>query len=304
MQIDAGYPRGGLVVTAGLEGESRTKRQQLAAELRRLRDLAGVSGREMANRLQISQSKVSRIESAATTPSLPEVTKWAEVVGAVPEKQELLIALTEGAFTEVHSWRAALRDKPHVQDEISRRESSARLVQIFEPSVVPGLLQTAEYARRVFSLLEEPTPKSHVAAAVAGRMNRQVILYEEEINFEFLITESALRWRPGPPRMLLAQLDRIRSLSSLGNVSIGLIPSAGNAIAFTSHNFVIYGEHDDGRDDFVEVEMIHGNALINESGDVELYKNRWPSLREMALFDDAAGEFLDTLAADLRAIAG
>ena len=62
--------------------EHRTKRERLATELRRLRDQAGISGRDLAHRVGISQSKVSRIESGTVIPSLPEVTAWGEAVVA------------------------------------------------------------------------------------------------------------------------------------------------------------------------------------------------------------------------------
>src|SRR5262245_37379524 len=131
-----------MMAVADDRGDPRTNRQILAAELWRLRDQAGVSGRELAQRIGISQSKVSRIESETTIPSLPEGKAWTEALGAPSETQDRLAVLTEAAFTEVHTWRTALKTRAHLQGEINEREARARTVRTFQPSVIPGLLQT------------------------------------------------------------------------------------------------------------------------------------------------------------------
>lgn len=274
-------------------------RQRLAAELRRLRDLAGVSGRELAQRIGISQAKVSRIESGSTVPSLPEVTAWGEALEVSVEAQEKLISLTEAAYTEVHPWRAALQRRGHLQDYVQEQEALTRKMRVFQPSVVPGLLQTAGYARQVFSMFQVPYTEEDLAAAVASRLHRQLAIYNEQRKFDFLITEAALRWRPGPYKLLLAQLDRIISVSTLDNISIGLIPSSREALTFTSHGFVIY-EGDEDEDRFVGVEIVHANLEIRATSDIGLYHDRWELLRQMAIFDDEARDFLARLSAEIR----
>ncbi|WP_395111500.1 helix-turn-helix domain-containing protein [Actinomadura sp. SCN-SB] len=290
-------------------------RGQLASELRRLRGMSGISGRDLAARLGISQSKVSRIESGATMPSLPEVTAWVRTVSGDDETERRLIAITEAAFTEVQAWRAALRDRSHLQDETLERESRTSRSQTFQPSVVPGLLQTAEYARRVFTLFREiPYGPAELAAAVAGRLDRQLALFQEGRRFDFLITEAALRWRPGPPQLLLAQLDRVASLSTLDNVRIGVIPSDAEAVTYTSHGFVIFNDDreaagtgdtgSEGSDSYVTVDLIHARLNVTGPDDVELYRRRWELLSEMALSGDDARAFLARLAADIRGEGG
>jgi transcriptional regulator with XRE-family HTH domain len=73
-------------------------------ELHRARDLAGLSGRELAQRIGISQSKVSRIESGAVIPTAAEVTAWAEASGAPSQTRSLLLDLTERALPELYAW--------------------------------------------------------------------------------------------------------------------------------------------------------------------------------------------------------
>jgi transcriptional regulator with XRE-family HTH domain len=288
-----------VTVTASAWDADREQAQRLAGELRRLRDLSGLSGRELARRMGTSQSKVSRIESGTTIPTLPEVTAWTSAIGASAEVHDSLVALAEAAFTEAQSWRDASRRRPHAQDEIRALESRTRMLCVFQPSVVPGLLQTAEYARRVFSFFPVTLAERDVPAAVAGRLNRQLALYETDRKFSFLITEAALRWRPGPPELMVAQLDRIASVSTLDNVSVGVIPLGVPAVATLTHSFVIY-EGRDERDSLVEVDTIHALLLVKRPADVELYRQRWARLTQMAVFAEEAREFISGVSAHLR----
>ncbi len=175
-----------------------SNRRRLAVELRRLRDRAGLSGRQLAERISISQSKVSRIESGFTIPSGPEVAAWAAAVSASGTATELLTMLTDAAYTEVHPWHAALREQVHLQDEIQEIETRADIELTYEPTVVPGLLQTAEYARRVFTMFEPAYAELDIPAVVSGRLDRQVALFDPGRRFMFLITEGAVPWTTSP----------------------------------------------------------------------------------------------------------
>jgi transcriptional regulator with XRE-family HTH domain len=275
-------------------------RLRLAGELRRLRDLSGVSGRELARRIAISQSKVSRIESGMVMPSLPEVTAWGTALGASQATLDHLAFLTNQAFTEVQPWREALRDKGHLQDEIQEQEALARHIRTFQSYIVPGLLQTAEYTRRVFSIRQPPYAEEDLSAAVAARLNRQQVMFGQGRQFDFLIAEAALYWRPGPARMLLGQFDRIASIMTLENVSIGLIRYDQEAVTWIAHGFVIYDGLEDDQHGFVSVEMLQGETTFHDPLDVEIYRDQWLSLREMAIFDNEARDYLTALADGIR----
>lgn len=275
--------------------------QQLAQELRRLRSLAGISGREFAQRIGVSQSTISRIEAGRLVPALPVVLAWGEEVGASVDAREKLRLLTEAAHAGVSRWHSALRERDHLQDDIRAQEAAARVVRVFQPSVVPGLLQTAEYARRVFSLFQVPYSDEGLAAALAARMDRQLALYDTARRFEFLVTEAALRWRPGPPSLLVAQLGRIAALGTLDNVSIGVIPHDTEAITFMSHGFAIYDLEDDDPP-VVSVETVHANLAVRAAQDVALYQERWSLLHRMAVFDDAAEKVLASVADHVRVV--
>jgi transcriptional regulator with XRE-family HTH domain len=287
---------------ADAEDRLLAHRQRLAAELRRLRDRSGLSGRHLAERIGISQSKVSRIESGLTIPSGPEVTAWAAAVGASEETVTLLAALTDSLYTEVHPWHATLGERDHLQSEIQELENRTAAKLTYEPTIVPGLLQTAEYARRLLTLFYPVFAEADIPSVVAGRLDRQLALFDPSRHFSFLITENALRWRPGPLPMMLSQLDRVASVSTLENVSIGLIPQAARAVTYVPNGFVIFEMSDPDTDALVMVETVHANLTINDPVQVALYRRQWSLLAKAAVYRDEARALLAAVAADIRAL--
>lgn len=279
-----------------MTSETHTQRKYLGNELRRLREAAGLSGRDMAPLVGVSQSTVSRWEKGTKVPTIPESNAFADAVQATPETRERLLHLVEAAHSEVVTWRAALRDKGHLQDQVRELEATARRLRNYQPVIIPGLLQTAEYARRVLPLVDR-TGRQDYAAAVASRMQRQEILYDPARRFDFLITEAALRLRLGGPEVLLPQLDRIAQVSTLANVTVGLIPH-GPVTAVGWHPFVIYEDVQDG-EPFVRVEMVHGMATIDRAEDVALYQALAESLARDAVSGAEARGLLDRIGREM-----
>ncbi|MBL1075884.1 helix-turn-helix domain-containing protein [Nocardia sp. 2] len=284
--------------SVGRQGHPRV---QLGVELRRLRDLAGISGRELARRVGISQSTLSRIEAGHVVPPLPQVLDWAEAVGAEADSLRALRALTESAHSpEVREWAASLAERVHLQDDVRAFEEDAQVVLNFQPALVPGLLQTADYARRVFDTFDPPYTPEALAAALAARLERQRVLYDPAKRFEFLMTEAALRFRPGPYRVLLAQLDRIISIETLDTVAIGVIPQDIEASTTIPHGFVIYENEDHA---VASAEPIPGSMVTRGPELVDAHRRRWAALTRMALSDNDAREFLTELRDEIQRIA-
>ncbi len=100
--------------------------------------------------------------------------------------------------------------------------------------------------------------------------------------------------------MLAAQLDRISSLSTLRNVSIGVLPFGVRATVPYSHSFIIYETPDDDENDFVNIEMIHANTYLKSETDVDIYRKRWDGLERLALHEDEARLFLNDLGREIR----
>lgn len=260
--------------------------------------MAGVSGRQLAQRTGLSQSRVSRIERGDALASIPELTAWLEQSGAA-DRLEQMISATEAALNQTDSWHKFAQEVSfaEMQEQVRSREATARTQLSFLPSLVPGLLQTAEYARLVF-IASDLTGEQDYAAAVQRRLDRQQLLYDRSHTFEFVLTEAALRWRPGPRELLVAQLDRIASVATLSNVTIGVIPLDVEAHAIPWHGFTL-NEHVDDGEPFVEVETMHAYLTVERPADVEVYRRQYGVLRESAVVGQELADFLSSLRSEL-----
>jgi transcriptional regulator with XRE-family HTH domain len=276
------------------------RRRQLGEELLRLRERAVLSGRELAVQVGISQSKVSRIESGAALPTVSEVISWASATKASAAESRALQMLTEAADTEVHPFDDILGGPGHIQEIIRKLEEDSGTKLAYQPSVVPGLLQTPEYTRRALAMFRPPYPEHHIPAVIDARLRRQAALFEPAREFRFLITEAALRFRLGPATMMAAQLDRIAAISTLENVEIGLIRADALVKTYVPHGFVIFEAVDGGPGALVLAETVHANLSISRPGHVRLYHEQWALLKEMAVFDAAARDLLMKVSEDMR----
>ncbi len=274
--------------------------QPLADELRLLRSLSGLSIRDLTERAGLSsKGRTSRIELAQALPTLSEITAWADATNAAPDTRARLQQLAAAAHTTVASFRRTIGDRRHLDDSVLDEETAARRLITVQSAVVPGLLQTAEYTRRLLPLVD-PTERQDIGEFVASRLRRQEALYNQDKRFEYIITESALRCPVGDAPVMAAQYDRLANLSTLHNVRIGLLPAAHTPAAVAMANFDIHApDPDDDTTAYVLLELPHGLVTLHDPDDVAVYLDLLRKLATPALHDDAARAFLTTLTNDL-----
>src|SRR5208282_2701091 len=124
--------------------------RRLGLALRGLRLDAGLTGQQLADRAGLSQSTVSRIELGQAVPTISDIERWVRVTRASGEQEAELRALAEAAAVETISWRKAVRrGLPDLQQDVRELEASAATLLNFQPTIIPGLLQTADYARQI-----------------------------------------------------------------------------------------------------------------------------------------------------------
>jgi transcriptional regulator with XRE-family HTH domain len=273
--------------------EISPQRRALAAALRSLREAARLDQRELARRAGWTQPKVSRLENGRTSPTSDDLAAWVQAVGAGAGALAELSALAEQAAIEATGWKMLHRHGyGRNQQAVEELERESKLVTNFEPSIVPGLLQTAEYARRAILTWDPKIGVDDVADYVSGRLQRQQALYDPSQSWEFIVTEGALRWQPGPPEVLRAQLGHLRSMATLGNVKLGIIPFAGEAPAGFMHGFVVF-ERDE--DTIITVETFTDRLRVEAPSRIDSYLEVLQRLRAGALWGDDAIAFLDTM---------
>lgn len=282
--------------------EPRNAREQLAHDLKFLREAAGLSERQLAERIGggANQTWVQRQEAGKGTTARSlrpqRIEAWARVTGADIHTQVRLRVLLESILRGDQSWRERLGDRAHLQEEMRAREATAHTVRNFQPTVIPGLLQTPEYARFVIRLADVEGVVDH-SAALASRLQRQEILFTGEKRFEFLLGEAALHWPASQPEMLAAQLDRIVTLSSLKSVSVAVLPLGEPVNVIPWSNFVIF----DGDAPFVSIELSHREDPIADFGRAEFYRQLYSKMRDRALVGADAVALIQRIATGLRA---
>lgn len=273
-------------------GELSSQRRGLGEALRAVRSEAGLTGVQLAERLGVSQSQVSRVELGQQTASVELVRSWAEVTGVREDRTAELVEWAEAAGTEAVAFGTAMpRGLAGLQQDSRELEASAATIRSFQPVLVPGLLQVPEYARRIFAAGNPAHSTAEIAAAVAARMDRQLLLYEGTTQFEFVIAEAALRWRVGAPHAMLAQLDRITALAGLETVTIGLIPLNIQVDTWHEHGFNLKEDRAEN-DPVVTVETQTCQVTTTDPAEVAFYREAFAHLREAALHGPEADELL------------
>ena len=271
-------------------GQPATPAQvRLLAILRGLRDGAGMTTYQLAERLGWNQSKVTRAENGRVRLSTADVTQWAQATGADESIREELSQLAYSAATEARSWhishRAGLAAR---QDEMGRMDRSATHIAHFQPSVIPGLLQSEGYARRVMTM-GDVTGRGGIDRGVKARMKRQAILRERGRRFDYVLTEGALRWRPGPAAAMEEQLGHLLAAAAFPAVSLSIIPFGREARTWYSQGFAIFRGMPDGPE--VLTEGYTKEDFLRDERDVETYERIFALLRESALTGPEAAEF-------------
>jgi transcriptional regulator with XRE-family HTH domain len=265
--------------------------RRLAARLRRLREDAGLSTYQLAKAFtpQWSQSRVTRVERAVIMATAADVEAWADATRAPRHVRDELSDLAYEAWTQSRSWRSShRRGLAARQREMSVMERSATRVRHFQPALIPGLLQCPSYARRVLAM-GNVTGQRDVDEAVAARAARQAVLREPGRSFEYVLTEGALRWRPGPRDLMAAQRDHLLTAARLPSVSVTVIPFDQEARTVYEHGFAIFDIPDAP---LVLVEQYGGEDEKQDAREVALYEGVFAVLRESALAGEAALEFI------------
>ena len=269
-------------------------RSALGHRLRELRQHARLSGRQLAEALSWPPSKISKLENGRQTPSDDDIRSWLRATRGEGETEALLASLH--TLEEQHAeWRRILRAglRPR-QNELAELDQKTRIFRAFEATVIPGLLQTAEYARVRFAegirVLKLP---NDINEAVQGRVKRQEILYRPDKRFHFVLTEAALRMRLCQPEIMLGQLDRLVSFSALPNVRLGIIGFETRYATSPWHGFWLYDN------DRVLVETYSAALNLAQPQEIALYGSIFDELAAVASYGRAARAIITRVIDDL-----
>jgi transcriptional regulator with XRE-family HTH domain len=276
---------------------SERQRVELGALVRQHRKAAGLDQTELGNRSGLGQSAVSKVESARVTPTPETLGRLADALELSGEaRTELLdhLALLE---TEITSLRVRQRrGQRWAQEELGTLEAEAKTIAAYQLALVPGLLQTAEYARSMLSVLAPHNPDPD--GLVAGRLQRQQILYDPTRHFRFLMTEAAVRASVGAAPVLRGQFDRILALAGgFDHIEIAALPMGAPVQAYSVVSFDILG-------DVVVVELPGADVRLRDQPNLARYSTTFEGLWRSALRGADLVTFLRAIDRELAGIPG
>jgi transcriptional regulator with XRE-family HTH domain len=273
------------------------RRRRLAAELRRLRERAGLTGDQVAARVGWSASKLSRIENAHTAPPPAEVGELLALYDVEGRYADELRALAQEAAGK--GWWETF--SPTLQPdyaELIGMEAEAQSALSWEPLIVPGLLQTEDYAREVSTgYLEriDPVPPSETRRRVEARLARQQVLTRvNPLRLSVILDQSVLHRRFGNRDVMSAQIEQLLVLSERANISLRILPLDGRHPIGTGAFVLLQFDaaHDVTHQDVVYLEHLTGGRYVEEENEVFRYRRSFDRLSDLALDEQKSREIL------------
>ena len=274
-------------------------RRRLGAELRRLRTGAGLHLDQVADQLQCSTSKISRLETGKGIPKPADVRELIRIYDvAADSERDMLLRLvresrTEGWWESYTDGVAPERFFLDAPGRYAALETDAVGLRSFDLAILNGILQTAEYARAVLSAQLPRRSRHDLDQLVELRLHRQEALYRPSpLHLDMVVDESALARRVGSDEVMAAQMQRLLDLMELPTASIRLLPfDAGLTRAHLGH-FVILDIPDDLGSAVVYLEGHAGESFLDGASDVDTYDDVFAEVRGHALDPRASREIV------------
>jgi hypothetical protein len=275
------------------------QRARLAARLKELRAGEFRSGNQFAAHIGWPQPRVSKIETGAQRPSAQDISAWVNAVGAGPEVEaELLAMLAATRFSYVTHRENVDGGLAASLAFFAALEAQAAQIAEFQPAFIPGIVQTAAYARELLALHGGPVTSGASAADVetliATRIKRQQILYQPDKRIDIVIGETALHDPPGTIETLAGQLDRLVAVSGLPAVHLAVLRTGTPMPILPLGSFVV---HDD-RHAFVET--MTGEQQMDDPGQVAEYRKAFELLRAASLTGPDVVALVQRVAGEIR----
>jgi len=278
------------------EHSPTVRRRRLALELRRLREAARLTCEEVAEHLECSTSKVSRIETGRVSVSPRDVRDMLDLYGVSAQQGASLVQLARDSRQK--GWWHAYSDtiQPQFATYIGL-ESAASEIRIYEVTLIPGLLQTEEYARTVIAAGTVGGDHDGTERNVALLMARQPLLTgDDPPRLWAVLDEAALRRTVGGAGLMRLQLDHLLDLARLPNVAIQVIPFGAGAHPAMGRPFVILAFPERADPDVVYLEDLTSALYVEDVDEVDRYNMFFNHLRATALsFEDSAARIMSVI---------
>lgn len=267
------------------------RRRRLGQELRRLRELKGMTAEEVAERLLVSQSKISRLENGRRSISQRDVRDLCGVYEV--EDHRIVDSLMQMAKdSRQQGWWHAFGDIPY--SVYIGLETDAASLRVYEPQVVPGLLQTRQYAEALIAGALPESGSSDIEKRVGVRLRRQERIKDDEhpLRLWAVIDESALRRVVGDRHLMREQLEHLVEISQQPHVTVQVLPFDMGAHPGINGQYAILEFPDAADSSVVYIEGVTSDLYLEKANDVQKYSVMYEHLRAQALNVDQTRQFI------------
>ncbi|MFE3633789.1 helix-turn-helix transcriptional regulator [Streptomyces sp. NPDC059168] len=281
-----------------LRREPTARQMRLATELRRLREAAGLTAREAAALLGVGAPQITHIESALAGVSEKRLRRLASHYSCTDE--EHIEALVSLATDRTRGWWDEYRGLlPTSFLDLSELEFHASYRWDVDFLHIPGLLQTEDYARALFSRRVPELPQEELDLRVRHRMRRRVVLEQAEpVLYTALVHEAALRIRVGGRAASRTQLARILELSEADHVTVRVIPFELDDFADITAAMVYAGGSVPKLDTVVR-DGPHGALLIDSEAQLTVFRTLFRRVESVSLDPDRSRDLIRRVAQEL-----
>ncbi|OIJ93696.1 transcriptional regulator [Streptomyces sp. MUSC 14] len=272
------------------------RRRKLGAELRMLRTGAGLTSGDAARLVGWHQSKVSRIETGASGVKPADVRSLLDAYGVRDgHLRELLLMLagSDGAGDRHRWWHAYRGVLPPTYRDFISLESQASAMRTLETTVVPGLLQTPEYARAVTRAAVPDLDEERLDTLVEVRLARQDVLRSDPpLELCAVLDEAVLRREVGGPGVMARQLERLMEAARLPQVRLQVLPFGAGAHVGLTGPFVIFSFPSTSDLDVVVLDQLTSSLYLERKEDLKAYSEAFDTLRIHALSPEDSLDYI------------
>ncbi|CUW29625.1 helix-turn-helix domain-containing protein [Streptomyces reticuli] len=271
------------------------RRRRLGQELRRLRELKGMTAEEVAERLLVSQSKISRLENGRRSISQRDVRDLCGVYEV--EDQRIVDSLMEMARdSRQQGWWHTFGDIPY--SVYIGLEIDAESLRVYEPQLVTGLLQTRAYAEALVQGALPETSTNEIEKRVQVRMRRQerITAQNNPLRLWVVLDEAALRRVVGSRLVMREQLEHLIEMSQLPHVTVQVLPFEVGAHPGLNGQYAILEFADAADSSVVYLEGVTSDLYLEKAQDVQKYAVMYEHLRAQSLNVEASRHFIAEVA--------
>jgi transcriptional regulator with XRE-family HTH domain len=283
-------------------GSPLVQRRRLRAELKKARQDSGLTQEQVATEMDWSLSKVIRIESASSGISANDLKALLQLYGVKdPEQVDSLVALARAA--RERSWWSAYRDvAPQSLLQLIEYESAALVVRQFETLLIPGILQTEDYARAVIqNYYDESQGSDKLRALVELRVRREELFDSANApSFHFMLDEAVVRRLVGGASVMHRQLRRLLEVADRPNITVEVVPFSAGLHPGMKGPFKVIEFADPLDRDIAFLESPRGDIISDDPEETLSYREVFERLGKASLGPRDSLTFIARIADDMR----